>query len=151
MSPYLSGAILTSSFVLQSSISNYKTNILIDAALALKLSITSYTSDKASFLTVSSLVPYSTTTQVTTLLLQYALKNDLDLKLNITDYTTDKLTFLNINSLVPYSTTTQVNTLLLQYALKTDLDLKLDISSYATDKLTFLQSSSLIPYRLKID
>ena len=62
MSPYLSGTILTNSFVLQSSLSNYKTNALIDAALALKLSITTYTSDKLTFLTSSSLTAYRTKT-----------------------------------------------------------------------------------------
>ena len=54
MSPYLSGTIITT-------------------ALNLKLNITTYNTDKLSFLTISSLTPYSTTTQINTLLLNYKL------------------------------------------------------------------------------
>ena len=41
--------------------SNYKTNALIDAALLLKLNLSTYNIDKLTFLTSSSLTPYSTT------------------------------------------------------------------------------------------
>ena len=58
--PYTSGTSLNNAFVLQTSISNYKTNALIDAALALKLSITTYNSEKSTFLVATSLTPYRT-------------------------------------------------------------------------------------------
>ena len=41
---------------------------------------------------------------MTTLLLSYALKTDLDLKLDLATYNSEKVYFLNSSNLVPYRT-----------------------------------------------
>ena len=47
-------------YVLKNDITGYTTTVLINAALALKLDLTTYNIDKATFLTTLSLTPYRT-------------------------------------------------------------------------------------------